>query len=176
MANTYVAIATTTVGSGGASNFDFTSIPATYDDLLLHISSRSNRSAALDYWNLRFNNDSGNNYSSAWGKEYGPSVYEASTNSSADKMFIGWVNGNTATSNTFATNFIYIPNYLSSEYKSVSSEGGTENNATANNDYELGFIGGLWSSTSSINRITLLPAVGTLLQYSTVTLYGIKKS
>jgi hypothetical protein len=36
MATTYEAIATvTTVGSGGAANIEFTSIPATYTDLVV---------------------------------------------------------------------------------------------------------------------------------------------
>jgi hypothetical protein len=35
MANTYEAIATVEVGSGGASTIDFTSIPSTYTDLVL---------------------------------------------------------------------------------------------------------------------------------------------
>ena len=33
MANTYKLIASNTVGSGGSSGIDFTSIPATYTDL-----------------------------------------------------------------------------------------------------------------------------------------------
>ena len=37
MANTYVAIATVTVGSGGAASIDFTSIPATYTDLVVKL-------------------------------------------------------------------------------------------------------------------------------------------
>jgi len=176
MATTYEAIATVTVGSGGASSIDFTSIPATYTDLFLHVSARSNRAAQLDYWNLRFNNNSGTNYSARWLKAYGVNVLESSSNSGADKMFIGWVNGNTATSNTFASTSIYIPNYAGSANKSVSSDGATENNASGNNDFELGIIAGLWSSSSAINQVTLLPAVGTLLQYSTATLYGIKNS
>ena len=40
MANTYEAIATVEVGSGGAANIELTSIPATYTDLSLFISTR----------------------------------------------------------------------------------------------------------------------------------------
>jgi hypothetical protein len=35
MATTYEIIASVTVGSGGAANIEFTSIPATYTDLVL---------------------------------------------------------------------------------------------------------------------------------------------
>jgi hypothetical protein len=40
MANTYTLIASSvTVGSGGAANIEFTSIPATYTDLVSALSS-----------------------------------------------------------------------------------------------------------------------------------------
>ena len=41
MANTYTLIASSTVGSGGAANIEFTSIPATYTDLLIKMSARA---------------------------------------------------------------------------------------------------------------------------------------
>ena len=39
--NSYESIATVTVGSGGAADVTFSSIPATYTDLLLKLSSRA---------------------------------------------------------------------------------------------------------------------------------------
>jgi hypothetical protein len=44
MATTYEIISSVTVGSGGAANIEFTSIPATYTDLYVLASIRSNRS------------------------------------------------------------------------------------------------------------------------------------
>jgi hypothetical protein len=38
--NTYTLISSVTVGSGGAANMGFTSIPATYTDLLVKLSAR----------------------------------------------------------------------------------------------------------------------------------------
>ena len=40
MADTYVLINSVTVGAGGASTIEFTSIPSTYTDLLLYCSVR----------------------------------------------------------------------------------------------------------------------------------------
>jgi hypothetical protein len=48
MANTFELIESVTVGSGGAANIDFTSIPATFTDLCLKYSTRST-SAGDDY-------------------------------------------------------------------------------------------------------------------------------
>jgi hypothetical protein len=47
MATTYEIIASVTVGSGGAANIEFTSIPATYTDLVVLFSARTDRSAFL---------------------------------------------------------------------------------------------------------------------------------
>ena len=41
MADTYTLISSVTVGAGGASSIDFTSIPATYTDLLVKFSLRT---------------------------------------------------------------------------------------------------------------------------------------
>ena len=40
MALTYTALASVTVGSGGAANIEFTSIPGTYTDLVMLVSLR----------------------------------------------------------------------------------------------------------------------------------------
>ena len=54
MANTFYKIATVTVGSGGASSIDFSSIPSTYSDLCLLLSLRS-AGTLTPYALMRFN-------------------------------------------------------------------------------------------------------------------------
>jgi hypothetical protein len=53
MANTYTLISSVTVGSGGAANIEFTSIPQTYTDLLYKISGRLSVDSASAF--LRYN-------------------------------------------------------------------------------------------------------------------------
>ena len=48
MANTYTLIASNTVGSGGAASISFSSIPSTYTDLLVKISTRDNTGSFND--------------------------------------------------------------------------------------------------------------------------------
>ena len=55
MANTFVLLASTTVGSGGASSIDFTSIPATYTDLVVKVSGRIDYAQTGDYFKITFN-------------------------------------------------------------------------------------------------------------------------
>jgi hypothetical protein len=54
MANTYEAIATVEVGSGGAATIEFTSIPATYTDLVVKVSARNARVDVIDGCSNKF--------------------------------------------------------------------------------------------------------------------------
>jgi hypothetical protein len=59
----YDSIATYTVGSGGAADVEFTSIPATYTHLQIRGIARSARSGETDdNIALQFNADTGSNY------------------------------------------------------------------------------------------------------------------
>ena len=175
MANTYTLIASSTVGSGGAATFDFTSIPSTYTDLLLKCSTRQNGTASGYRLHLRFNNSLASEYSS---KElyYDNGTAYSGSGSSESYIRTAFVENGAYTANTFNNVEIYIPNYLSSNYKSTSSDGVNENNATEN---YLSLNAGLWSNTAAINRITLSEYSGSgtiFAQYSTAYLYGIKNS
>ena len=60
----FESIATTTVGSGGIADVTFSSIPATYTHLQLRGIARTNRADSnQDAVVVRFNSDTGNNYS-----------------------------------------------------------------------------------------------------------------
>jgi hypothetical protein len=175
MANTFVKIASTTVGSGGAASIDFTSIPGTYTDLCLKLSLRGSASGAYNYANLVFNNDTaGSPYATKI--IYGDGTTTGSTgyNTGGTPYISGNLsNYSTATSNTFSNSETYIPNYAGSANKSVSIDAVAENNATSPNGVYM--TAALWANSSALNRITVSPVSGTFAQYSTATLYGIKK-
>jgi hypothetical protein len=159
--NTYTAIATVTVGSGGAANIEFTSIPATYTDLLVKLSGRST-SGGETAVNLRFKSLAGD----------GSSASSASSTSQPE-VFVGRISANTYTASTFGNMEIYIPNYTGSSNKSLSSDSVAENNATTG--YNI-LIAGLWNNTAAITSIAFTVAGSNFAQYSTATLYGIKNS
>ena len=159
-------IASTTVGSAGASSIDFSSIPQGYIDLVLKISVRFS-GGALDAINVKFNNSTLNLSS----RRLQGSGSTAASATYASNVFIGNAPGPSETANTFTNSEMYIPNYTSSNYKSTSVDAVTENNATT--AYTT-LDAGLWSNTAAINQITLVPYSGTnFAQYSTATLYGI---
>ena len=169
MANTYVAIATVTVGSGGASTIDFSSIPQTYTDLVLKISARIDNANVWSDIYVRFNGST-TNYSDRvlYGSGSGAaSIYETNTG----------IDFRTSTTNNTASTFgnieIYIPNYTSSNKKSASGDGVSENNATS---AIAQLVAGLWDNTSAITSISIFGSGGNFVQYSTATLYGISNS
>jgi hypothetical protein len=172
MANTYIQIGSTvTVGSGGASNIDFTSIPSTYTDLIIKTSTRTNN-AAIDIGLIISFNGSTTGYNDKTIYGNGSTVAAAGSSGVAG-IFWYYADGDTATANTFASGEIYIPNYASSNLKVITMVSSTENNATS----ALSLLsGGLWSNTAAINRVTITPNGANFKQYTTATLYGIKNS
>ena len=167
---TYIKIASNTVGSGGVASVTFSSIPSTYTDLILYSSVRC--TAAEDSFYLRFNNDSATNYSFRRLLGDGSSASSSSATSQAQipNQFMA-ESGYTA--NTFSNNMAYIPNYASSNTKSVSLDSVNETNAT---NPRMNIAAGLWSGTAAITQVNLIPGAGNFAQYSTFTLYGISNA
>lgn len=171
MAN-IIPISTVTVGSGGAANITFTNVPQTYTDLKVVLSTRSSRAAIQDTFNVLFNsNASSYSYRRLYGDSSSAPGSDASSGDTS--LTTGYTQGGNGTANTFGNLELYIFNYASSNNKSVLSEGVSENNSTVS---YLGLVGSLWSNTAPITSITFTPTTGgTLQQYSSATLYGIRK-
>ena len=165
MAN-MIPISTVTVGSGGVATISFTGIPQIYTDLLLKVSARESSTAGL---NFTFNGvTSGYNDIELYTNN-GTSV--ASYSRTGNAGYWGIDNSSSTTANTFSNTELYIPNYTSSNYKSGSLDGVAENNATAS---YLVMAAQLSTLTAPITSITITGASG-FVQYSTATLYGIRK-
>jgi hypothetical protein len=174
MANTYTLIASSTVGSGGAADIEFTSIPSTYTDLAIQISPRSAKTggSAWDSIYLRFNGST-TNYDDRGLAGTGSSVVSFTDTGTPNRIFLGDVNMGDNTASTFGSVSVYIPNYAGSNNKSVSSDSVQENNATA----ALAELNaGIWSDSAAITSIKLFFISDNLVQYSTAYLYGISNS
>lgn len=169
MALTYKLIASSTVGSGGAANIEFTSIPGTYTDLLLKFSIRTNVSQVYDEIEIIFNSNTSNySHRTLYGFSTGVGSFSSGTS-----PFI--VNGDTSTASTFGNGELYIPNYASANFKSASGDTVNESNGTSGVYQYLTAY--LWSNTSAITSIKLqsVTPTKTFLQYTTARLYGILK-
>jgi hypothetical protein len=168
MPNTYTLISSNVLGSSAAS-VTFSSIPATFTDLVLKVSNRTNDTGVGNGFTLTYNGVS-TNYSNT--SIYGDGSTSASSRSSTAGMM--WVNGSTETSNTFASVELYVPNYAGSTYKPSSNFAAMENNAAATT--YIGAQARLWSNTAAITSMTLTPSVGSWVSGSSFYLYGIKNS
>ena len=166
MAN-YIPISTVTVGSGGAASISFTGIPQTYTDLIIKFSGRL-ATGTINSISMSFNGSSAN-FSNRYLQGSGAAAYSFSR---SDYYLIHMVNEANSTANTFSNVEITIPNYTSANNKSFSIDSVTEANATSES---MALTAGLWSNTSPITSVTLTGDANNLAQYSTATLYGIRK-
>lgn len=161
MPATYEPIATTTLSSAQATA-TFSSIPATYTDLILVFSGSIDTSGRTI--RLRFNSDSGTNYSDTYVSGDGTTATSSRTTSQASaRISLG------LTSSTQTVITSHIQNYSNSTtYKTLLSRG-TSASDSAN------AIVSLWRSTSAITDIEVrLNSTGNFNSDSTFTLYGIK--
>ena len=169
-ANTFVQIGSTVTVGSSVSSIEFTSIPATYTDLMILCSLRGDRSASENQAAAIEFNSSSSNLTARWIR-----VLENAAGSGSEASSIPFgVNGAANTASSFASTSIYIPNYASSNYKSFSADAVTENNATTAYA-ELGAF--LWSDTAAITSVKISTTSTNLWkEYSTAYLYGIKSS
>lgn len=166
---TYVAITTTTVGSSGATDITFSSIPATYNDLLLKLSARDATASSGTWVKITFNANT-SSYSNKYMEANGSSV----GNGTAASEWAGTSTSSSATASTFSIIELYIPNYAGSNNKSFSTDSASENNGTT---AYAGIGAGLWSNTAAITSIKVAPNNGSnFSQYTTATLYGISNT
>jgi hypothetical protein len=166
MANTYKLISSVTVGSGGAASITFSSIPQTYTDLVIRASIRDANGARYSTIFIRPNGSSSNFTGRrlyADGSSYGSDTDASS----------GLTSGATSTASTFGIFEAYIPNYTSSNNKSISTDSaGESDNSTG--IYQM-LAANLWSVSSAITSIRL-DTSDTIQQYSTAYLYGISNA
>jgi hypothetical protein len=159
--STYTPIATTTLGSS-ATSYTFSSIPSTYTDLVLVIQTQWTTSGNSDC-GLRFNGDTGSNYSRTYVEGNGTSA-TSGRGSNENIMYItGYF------SNTISTQIFQIMNYANTTtYKTAI------NRESSNpSDSNVGAKVGLWRSTAAINSVTIIGASKTFAAGSTFTIYGI---
>ena len=171
MANTYTLIQAQTLASAAAT-VTFSSIPATYTDLVLQLSARSTSASAYQNLQIEFNGSAASNYSMTWLLGTG-SAASSARQAATTEGWVGDIDAATSTANTFASLEIYIPNYASSNKKPFSSFSVQETNATAANIKTQAL---LWGLTNAITSIRFKPDGGNLDIGSSFYLYGIKNS
>lgn len=161
--NTYVALATQTLGSNTAS-VTFSSIPATYTDLVLIVNGAASSNSEMK---IRYNSDTGTNYSNTI--IYGDGTSAVSyRNSSATS---GGLGGGLTSSRGVA--IVSIMNYANS----TTFKTNISRVSTSSANVGASASAGLWRSTAAITSVTVMfDDASTYSTGSTFSLYGIASS
>lgn len=163
---TYEPIATTTLGSANNA-FTFSSIPSTYTDLRIVIRGSAASGDVIPA--IRFNGDTGTNYSDTFIRGNGTA---ASSGRNTSRDFIGATTG--ASIQVAYANIgmliIDVFSYAGSTNKTALIQVAFDQNGYG----DAGRIVGLWRSTSAINSVTIYSRLQDWATGSMATLYGIK--
>ena len=168
-AGDFEAIASTTVGSGGASNVEFATISSDFQHLQIRGLVRNTGSTQRSV-SIRFNNDTASNY--AFHLLYGNGSSAGAENgvSQTGMQAISQV-FSTAGANIFSAFVIDILDYAStSKATTIRSFGSRDENGAG----LVSLYSGLWTSTSAVSEIDLYPLANNFAEFSTFALYGIK--
>lgn len=166
----YALISEVTTAASQAS-VSFTSIPATYRDLLVVVRGRSNVAATTDDVLLQFNADTAANYDREVFK-YVNATLTAAGAVAQTSILVGSISGSTATAGRRGAIEAHILDYRGTTFdKQVITEF-SFCAGTAAGDQGVGKNGGNWRSTAAVTQTDVFPAGGTWNDDSIVSLYG----
>ena len=153
--------------TSAASSVTFSSIPQGFKDLVLEVVARTNRSSLSDFIAVRFNGDTGSNYSMTYFAGDGLAA-SSGRNTNSSSVTSDAIPAANASSGVFGTFQMNLQSYAStSVFKTEISRSG----------HSAALVGaqvGLWRSTSAITSIVLFPLLGTTFDAnSTFRLFGI---
>jgi hypothetical protein len=158
MASTYEPIATNTVSGSSTSTVTFSSITGTYTDLVVVVSGST---GGNDTIGLRFNSDSGSNYS--YTQVYGDGSTAGSTRGTNETFArIGPMY------NSQSITIANVMNYANSTTNKTAV-------ARANNaGNQVNALVSLWRNTAAITTLSVNAIYGQFNSGTVITLYGIK--
>ena len=162
-ASSYESISTVTVGVGGSANVTFSSIPSTYTHLQVRFSTIKSNAVNMD---MIFNGDSSNAYSIHVLDGNGSAVSAVGYQANNTRTYVGYTSVTTYPN----VGIIDVLDYTSSKIKVMRCFAGADGNGSGG----VTLQSGMWNNTAAITSLRLAAAAGTLNQYSTFALYGIK--
>jgi hypothetical protein len=163
MPSTYEPIATYTISGSSTPTFTFSSVPATYTDLIIVINAAV--TSATSYIYARWNGDTSNVYSRTELVGNGTTA----TSSRNGLEVVQWLGGTQLSTVSGAYNaIVQVMNYSNTNVFKTSLI--RANRATE----QTAVVAGLWRSTAAINSVTITLNSDNFVAGSTFTLYGIK--
>jgi hypothetical protein len=164
----FQSIASFTVDATADLTVTFSSIPSTYKHLQLRAIALSNSDSVPVL--LRFNSDSGSNYS--WHALHGQGGAAGSGSGTSASSIITTLNANRGLNASYPWAYVIdILDYAdTNKFKTVRALHGADYNGSG----EVNFTSGNWRNTAAVSTITMSMASSGFNQYSSFALYGIK--
>lgn len=160
--------------SGNQASVTFSNLnsyASTYRHLQVRVVARSATGSTFDALRFRFNGDTGANYArhALWGTAANVDWAGAS---SETRGYIGYLDGNTATGNSFAATIIDIfEPFSTTKTKTLRGRGGIQNQTSSFTAH----FGSLWNSTSAVTSLVFeSDSTSNILANSRFSLYGIR--
>ena len=159
--------------SNTTNPMSFTSIPQTFQDLILVVYGRATNSDTITDYAMTLNNDNSSLYSRTMLQGDGSSATSARTSSDAYAFIRYGRTGANATSGIFGANVIHFLNYANtSTNKTFIARNATDVNGSG----WTTLTAHLYRSTFGISRIDLFSNGGNWTFGSTAALYGVRAS
>jgi hypothetical protein len=157
--------------TGSTNTVTFSNIPQTYTHLQLRLLVRDARAVTINTLNMRFNGDTGSNYSIHGTEGSGASASSFNATSQAVTN-TGNNAGASLASNIFSVHIIDILDYANTnKFKTHRTFYGVDGNGSG----YVGMHSGNWRSTNAITSIDFFTnASPNFSNYSSFALYGIK--
>lgn len=165
-----------TVLAASAATVDLTSIPQTYETLVLFVVGRTDGATSPDKVGVRYNGDAtGANYASNYvGSFAGPNARDGN-NGSATYAIIGEIPGSAAAATDAAAAVrMELPGYSRTVFRKRGfTQAGSRYDAAAGNQI-VSASTHEWMSTAAVSQVTVLPNAGNFVIGTVVALYGLK--
>lgn len=164
----FESIATIVVGSSGAANIEFTSIPQNYTHLQLRIYWGYSNTANNTWLNTIFNSDSGSNYASHALRGDGSSIFSSNV---SNYTYLSLGADQLGDASFWGVSVADILDYSNTtKFKTTRALSGQDRNGGCG----MGLWSGLWRSTAAITSIRISPDTSTFRAGSNFALYGIR--
>jgi hypothetical protein len=168
VAGDFQSIATTVVDATADLTITFSSIPSGYKHLQIRAIALSNSDSQPVL--LRFNSDTGANYSQHYLAGQGTVVASGGTASTSSITLAGIYARGLNASHPWVFVIDILDYADSNKFKTVRALHGADYNGSG----EINLTSGNWRNTTAVSTITLSMAASGFNQYSSFALYGIK--
>jgi hypothetical protein len=165
------------VTSGSQSNVTFSSIPATWRDLVVRVRGRVTNSSADAFIMMQLNADTAANYDYTFMDQFGPGPgatnYDPGQSMGASSIAIGLLAGATATANRSGGFEAVVFDYVGTTFNKSGTSLSSNTWGTAASSQSVTAIAFDWRSTAAVNSAKIFPnSSGAFVDGTVVSLYG----